>query len=534
MKYAKILDCTLRDGGYLVDKCFGDDNVFGIIDGLVKTGIDFIEIGFLQNEGFGPGKNIFLNSQDAQKYIPENRENSIFAAFADYSRYDVHNLDEYTGNSFHAVRECFFKKERKEAMEYCRIIKDKGYLLFVQPVDILGYSDQELLDLIEDVNALEPYCFSIVDTFGSMYEEDLHRVFSLVDHNLIPGCRIGFHSHNNLQMSSALAQAFIKIANGKREVIIDTTISGMGRGAGNTPTELIVQYMVDRLKYSYELDSLLDIIDNYMRNIRSRADWGYNTQMYLAGTYSAHVNNISYLMKKNSICSKDIRFILNNLGIEKRKRYDYALLDNIYIDHMESDMDDTSALQQLKEKLAGRNIVILAAGKSIMEERELINCYIKEKHALVISINNVYELFPPDYVYINNIKRYQTWCKQDHSAIPCIFTSNIKKIARENEYIVSFKRLIKCGWENMDNSAILLLRLLNLLEVNSIGIAGLDGYNYNHNYAESQMEYSISLRDAIATNKELDEMLQDFMETKSGSVEVQFITKSRFQHNYTN
>ena len=118
MSYAQILDCTLRDGGYLVDKKFGEENIQGIINGLVNTGIDIVEIGFLQNEGFGDGKTVFLNSKEAEKYIPQEKGNSIFAAFADYSRYDIDNLDEYTGKSFSAVRACFFKHERKEVIRF--------------------------------------------------------------------------------------------------------------------------------------------------------------------------------------------------------------------------------------------------------------------------------------------------------------------------------------------------------------------------------------------------------------------------------
>ena len=52
MNHAKLLDCTLRDGAYLIDKKFGDNTIHGIINGLVKTGVDLIEIGFLQDDGF--------------------------------------------------------------------------------------------------------------------------------------------------------------------------------------------------------------------------------------------------------------------------------------------------------------------------------------------------------------------------------------------------------------------------------------------------------------------------------------------------
>lgn len=66
MNHAKLLDCTLRDGAYLIEKNFGEANIKGIIKGLMNARIDYIEIGFLQDEGGGVGKTVYLNSQDAK------------------------------------------------------------------------------------------------------------------------------------------------------------------------------------------------------------------------------------------------------------------------------------------------------------------------------------------------------------------------------------------------------------------------------------------------------------------------------------
>jgi len=73
MKRAKILDCTLRDGAYLLDKKFGDNNIRGVISGLLSSGIDIIEIGFLQDEGFGEGKTVYKNAKDAKRFIPSKK-----------------------------------------------------------------------------------------------------------------------------------------------------------------------------------------------------------------------------------------------------------------------------------------------------------------------------------------------------------------------------------------------------------------------------------------------------------------------------
>lgn len=533
MNHAKLLDCTLRDGAYLIDKKFGDASINGIINGLLNTGIDLIEIGFLQNEGFGEGKTVFKNSKDAEKYVPENKNGTLFTVLADYSRYSVENLDEYTGKSFDAVRACFFKKERYDVIDFCKEIKRKGYKNFIQPVDILGYSDIELIEFIEMINTLEPYCLSIVDTFGSMYVEDLRRVYEIINHNLIPNCKIGFHSHNNMQMSSALSQEFLRMTFGKRNVVVDATISGMGRGAGNTPTELIVQYMVSKLGYNYDIDALLDVIDEYMDNIRSRCSWGYSTNYFIAGAYGAHVNNIAYLSKKNSIRYKDIRYILNKVGAIPRKRYDYDLLEKTYVDYLNSEIDDSKALEYLKNIFQNRNVVMIAPGRTAKTCCNDIKRYIEENNALVISVNFMYDSVKTDYMYFSNVKRYQYWSNvPETKSINKILTSNVTLNPRENEYVVSFTKLVKCGWEHMDNSAILLLRLLDGLNVKSIAIAGLDGFEYNlkntDNYVSPEMELA-NINDASKLlNKEISEMLKDFMETKTGDENVIFITPSRF------
>ena len=511
---AKILDCTLRDGAYLVDKHFGNKVIHGMISGLVDAGIDIVEIGFLQNDGMGEGKTVYFNSCNAEQFVPRQKGKTIFSVLADYSRYSIENLDEYTGKSFDAVRACFFKHERELVIPFCRAIKEKGYKVFIQPVDILGYSDKELLELLENINSIEPYCFSIVDTFGSMYTEDLQRVYYLVDHNLISTSHIGFHSHNNLQLSSALAQEFLRLTTGKRRAIVDTTISGMGRGAGN-----------------YNVNAILDVIDVYMNKIRLQCEWGYNTPYFLAGCLSSHVNNVMYLLQKTSLRSKDIRYILNDLLPEERKRYDYGKLERKFEACMQSEIDDSVSFSKLKRDLKGKNVLIIAPGRTTVTEREKIKAYISEKHPKVVMINFWDDEFSPSYIYMNNVKRYQYWKhgQGDFEEEKMILTSNVCEDPNYKGAIISFRRLAKCGWTHMDNSAILLLRLLDQLQVKSIGIAGMDGYTENcqNDYVDG-MEIENVYDTSLELNEEIYKMLKDFILNKKGSSTIDFLTTSRF------
>ena len=531
MKHAQLLDCTLRDGAYLIDKKFGNETIRGIINGLVKARMDFIEIGFFQDEGFGEGKTVFLNSNDAKRFIPHYKEGCQFTVLADYSRYSIENLDECTGDSIDAVRECFFKKERYDAIEVCKKIKEKGYKVFVQPVDILGYSDIELIEFLQLVNELEPYCLSIVDTFGSMYQEDLHRVFELINHNLVKSCRIGFHSHNNMQLSNALSQEFLRMTVGKRYAVVDGTINGMGRGAGNTPTELVAQYMVSQLGYGYDIDAILDVIDGYMDNIRSMCTWGYTTEYFVAGCFSAHVNNIAYLSKKNSIRSKDMRFILNKIGAIPRKRYDYDLLEKTYMELVKSEIDDSNDIEFLRKYIGHRPVLIIVPGLSATRKTDSIVTYIKKNNPVVITVNFIHEKVESDFIYMSNVKRFRFWRNNDKFLnAKKIFTSNVGVEKDDNTIIVSFIKLVKCGWEHLDNSTIMLLRLLDIIGVSTIAIAGFDGYSYtSKNYATKDLELSSLHEDPSEMNRELEEMLIDYNATRVNKItRIIFVTDSRF------
>jgi len=529
MMKRQILDCTLRDGGYLTEKHFNENIVRGIINGLTEAAIDYVEIGFLQDD-VNPHENVaYQNSKDARKFIPDNRKNTLYTVLADYSRYSVSNLDPYDGQSFDAVRVCFFKRERKDITSFAREVIAKGYKLFVQPVDILGYSDIELIDLISDVNLIKPDGFAIVDTFGSMYMDDLHTVFSIIHHNLNPNIAIDFHSHNNLQMSSALSQEFLNISQNKRDAVVDSTIMGIGRGAGNAPTELIVQYANDKMNGKYHLDTILDLIDSYIMGIKAQFKWGYDISMFLAGCFSSHVNNVDYLLKKPSLCSKDIRFILNSVDAAQRKRYDYNNLEALYLEYLKSNIDDSNAMEILSNAVSGKKILVVAPGKSVGTEKAAIQSFIKRHNPIVIAVNFLPDMFPFDYVYFSNRHRYDFWKYDDRlKNIKKIITSNISSTDEENDLTISFLRLVKSGWNNLDNSVIMLLRLLDGLSVNIIALAGFDGFSAEGgSYFSQDFENETNPKECLQKNAEIEDMFFNFLQNKKVK-KVFFITQSRF------
>lgn len=164
-------------------------------------------------------------------------------------------------------------------------------------------------------------------------------------------------------MSFALSQEFAEMTQGLREIVIDAHHGRNGPWCpATTNTELVMQFMNRRYNSGYDIDSVLDLIDNYIDGIRNRCEWGYSVPNFLAGSYSAHVNNIAYLSTKAGIASRDINYLLNRLSATDRKRYDYNLLEKIYMEYLGSFCDDTKDLASLQQLLDHKDVLIHSSG----------------------------------------------------------------------------------------------------------------------------------------------------------------------------
>ncbi len=317
----QITDCTIRDGGYLLDKNPPPDFARGVMKGLAEAGIDFVETGYLQDKVNGESL-VYRDSADARKYIPEDRGRTEFLGFCDNSRYSVKNLDSYDGKSFRWLRISFAKHELNDALNFCQSAQSKGYVVQFNPMDALGYSDSELDTLIRRVNAVRPGSVSIVDTFGAMYLDDLIRIFRHVDSLLDAGIKIGLHSHDNLGLSCALAETMAVLAGDSgRSVILDGSMYGMGRGAGNAQTELLADFLNKRCGTAYDIPVLLDTIEKYIIPLKRKVRWGYDLPMFICGCEHAHVDNVFHLQEKYHSSAREMYKIIGSMTHEQRTRY---------------------------------------------------------------------------------------------------------------------------------------------------------------------------------------------------------------------
>ena len=243
----KLLDCTLRDGAYVNNAEFGKPAMRGIISKLQDAHIDIIECGWLKDPEYKDGTTYYHIPSDSLPYINDKNDKIIYCAMIDWNRYDASVLPPCDGKSIDAVRVVFPLGKHDEAVKIGTDIREKGYKVLFQAANTLAYSDDDLIKLAEIMNEFKPVSLSVVDTFGAMYPADLEHIIGILDSYLNRDIELGLHAHNNQQLAFALCIRFVEILKDKRDIIVDATLSGMGRGAGNATTALasLLQAKVD-------------------------------------------------------------------------------------------------------------------------------------------------------------------------------------------------------------------------------------------------------------------------------------------------
>ncbi len=530
----RLLDCTLRDGAYITNSKFGRAAIRGIIKKLQDANIDIIECGWLKDKEYVPETTFFHVPSDIEEFLDKD-ENSLYCVMIDWDRYNVDLLPQNDGKSIDAIRVVFPHGKHKEGIEVGRKIREKGYKVLFQAANTLAYSDEELVELLGDMNDFHPVSVSIVDTFGAMYFDDLERILSAFDKYLDDSIEIGFHAHNNQQMAFALSIEFAEKLHDKRNIIIDSTLSGMGRGAGNTTTELITSYLVKKHHGKYDINPILDAIDVYMQKYEKDYSWGYSTPYFLAGLYQCHVNNIAYLLENHRTSAKDMHSILSALSQEERRKYDYDILEDKYLEYQGRVVDDEKTFALIKEKFSNRKILLLAPGKSLDNELDKVKNFINENNPICIGVNAINKNYKYDYLFFVNPARYE-YAKNAYPEIfalnPKILLSNIKTHGNNDEMIINFNHVVKRGWKHFDNSVISCLRFIEKINVNQVYIAGFDGFKnqYNLSYGDVNLPTLNPENKWDELNDEITDMFRDFIYSKPDYLNIEFITESMFKN----
>jgi len=322
MGMIKVLDCTLRDGGYVNGFSFDKDTVKNYLSFIDKTNVEYCELGFLR-----PGvkdsyeSNIYSGTRYVNGLIENKSDHMKYVVMVDMSDpVSPDMIEEYNNCGIDSVRVIFKKNRIEEGARYCSELINKGYEVFAQLVGTDKYSDQEFIQTISVFNQLKPYCLSIVDTFGVLEKKQFLRYVHLADNNLNPEIALGYHGHNNLNQAMGNAMEMLSL-NLKRDVIIDGCIMGIGRGAGNLNLELFSERLNEEYGKNYCVEPMFEIMEKYLDEIYNTLFIGYSIPMYMSAKADAHPNYAVYFYQKGNLNVNDYKCILESIPEQKRSVY---------------------------------------------------------------------------------------------------------------------------------------------------------------------------------------------------------------------
>ena len=505
MKHAKlkILDCTIRDGGYLNNWKFEFNMVKQHYKEISKSGVDIIEIGFRSNSKyfdpslFGPWR------FTPEKLIDEILESNLgvpISLMVDFGKVDSEDIPEASESRVSYYRIAVHKDNVIHAIDLAQKIIQKGYKVALQLMGIVGYTDKDFLHILEPLKNSNILYVYFADSYGSLFPSDIRRYIEILKKT---GKKIGFHAHNNLQLAFANTLEAIRCGID----IIDGTVYGMGRGAGNLALETMITYLEKKnTNHKFNVLPIINQIDSYFIEMKKQYPWGYQLQYMLSGIYEVHSNYSKTLVEWREYTMEDIKICLQLINKINPIGFDKNLLERIiksgFIgrnnvsdkNHLAKNFDKESIdinteNVDYKNRHINKDFLILANGHSLKTYKDEIKEFIKKYEPVTIGSNFLDDLFIPDYHSFSNKKRFIDYVKtvnaQSTLLLSSMFSKDFIKENTEKDYeIIRHSPKLSTDFNISDGIIMNSCRTISILSIavaivmgaKKIYIVGLDGY----------------------------------------------------------
>lgn len=294
----KVLDCTIRDGGLVNNFRFTDEFVKSIYDACVEAGVDYMELGYRASSkifsvsDFGAWK--FCTEDYMRKVIGDNDSSLKLSVMADTGRTDYHDILKKSDSIVDMIRVATYVHQLPTAIDIVKDAHDKGYETTINIMAISNVLENELNEALEILAKTEVDVIYLVDSFGSFYSEDIRDLSAkYLSYAKSAGKKVGIHTHNNQQLAYAnTIEALIMGVS-----YLDATFSGLGRGAGNCPIELLLGFLKNP---KYNIRPVLKCLQECLTPIKKEVIWGFDIPYMLTGQRNLHPKSaISYLNTDN-------------------------------------------------------------------------------------------------------------------------------------------------------------------------------------------------------------------------------------------
>lgn len=284
----KVLDCTIRDGGLINNYQFTDDFVKAVYRAACDSGVDVIELGkklAVSDEYTREkwGKWNFCDDDDIKMVVDsyECEKRPLVAVMFDVGRVDVASLQPRDQSPYDMVRTACYVPDIDKAIDLAKRSKDLGYLTTINIMACSAAIRTDLIEGLEQLNEADELDYLyLVDSFGAFYSEQVTDYLELYKRHA-PNKELGFHAHNNQQLAfSNTQQAIIDGVN-----LLDATINGIGRGAGNCNLELLLNFLKNP---KFDVKPVYKVIQEEFVPLRNEIEWGFNDIYGISGHMNQH------------------------------------------------------------------------------------------------------------------------------------------------------------------------------------------------------------------------------------------------------
>jgi 4-hydroxy 2-oxovalerate aldolase len=287
-KEIKVLDCTIRDGGLINNYQFGSDFVKAVYRAACDSGVDYVELGKKLAESddytrdkWGPWN--FCDDDDLRAVIDSypSEDPPAVAVMYDVGRVDVAALQPADASPVDMIRTACYVADIDKGLDLVKRTKDLGYETTLNIMAPSVAIETDLVDGLKQVNEVPELDFLyLVDSYGAFYSEQVTAYVEMYRTHA-PSKELGFHAHNNQQLAFAnTQQAIIDGVN-----LLDATINGIGRGAGNCNLELLLNFLKNP---KFHVRPVYKAIQEAFVPLRQEIEWGYNDIYGVSGTLNQH------------------------------------------------------------------------------------------------------------------------------------------------------------------------------------------------------------------------------------------------------
>lgn len=283
----RVLDCTIRDGGLMNNHYFKDDLVKAVYEANVEAGIDIMEFGYkgsvdiLSPDEFGKWK--FCREEDLRAIVGDNPTDMKISIMADAGRVNLErDLPQKAESVVDIVRVACYIHQVPEAVDMLALCHERGYETTINLMALSTVPAAEVTEAVRVFAGTETATVYVVDSFGSLYSEMIHAYVQQFQDALgDSGKDLGIHAHNNQQLAFAnTIECIIKNVN-----MLDASMAGLGRGAGNCAMELLLGFLHNP---KYHLRPVLKCIHDHIEPMRDELGWGPDVPYMVTGQLNQH------------------------------------------------------------------------------------------------------------------------------------------------------------------------------------------------------------------------------------------------------